>query len=108
MCLDLMFSTNWDDSVHVLKSLSTFNSTIRLETARIRRIKTHIPGLNGSNGTACSNSDKAEIYARSLRSQITLNPDVVNPRMVDIVASKIEEFLHTDHVNTLNSVSPLR
>lgn len=42
---------------------------------------------------AYASSDKAELIADSLRSQVTLNHDVVNPRMADIVNSNIEEFL---------------
>lgn len=51
---------------------------------------------------AYANSDKAEFIAHSFRNQCTLNHDVVNPRMVVIVNSKVEEFLHTNNENTLH------
>lgn len=73
-----------------------------MATTRIRSTKTHIPVFNGADRLAYSNFDKAELIAHSLISQLTLNQDVVNPRTVDTVRPKVEDFLHTDHGNTLN------
>lgn len=49
-----------------------------------------------------SNSDKAGLVADSFTSQFSLNRDVVNTRMLDIVNSEVEQFLSTPHDNTLN------
>lgn len=49
-----------------------------------------------------SNTDKADLIAESFRSQFTLKHDIVNPRMLDIVDTVVEQYINTNHNNTLN------
>lgn len=44
---------------------------------------------------AYSNIAKAEFIDESRRSQFTINHDVVNPRIPDVVNTKVEQFLNT-------------
>lgn len=55
---------------------------------------------------ACSNTNKTDLIADSLRSQFTFSEDVVNPSMVDIVNTEVEKYLNTSHDNILNPATP--
>lgn len=72
----------------------------RQRLASVRHDHTFRP-LITPNVTAYANSDKAELIADCLRNHFTLNRDFVNSRVVDIVNSKVEEFIHTNQKNTL-------
>lgn len=95
-----VFSTAlWSSYV---KTFSISDNKVLSAKGRIHWTKIHIPALNVSNDMTYSNTNKTEFIANSLRRNFTLNQDVVNLRIVDIITTKFEQFLNSNHDKTVN------
>lgn len=61
------------------ESLSSEDNTICKTASRIRRTRTHVLVINGPNGMAYINTEKAEAIAESLSSQFKPHSDLDKP-----------------------------
>ncbi|GFY50363.1 uncharacterized protein TNIN_299891 [Trichonephila inaurata madagascariensis] len=82
-----------------LASLDTEDGSLWGTARAFRKKATPISALKGSNSTALSDTNKTDLIAQSLESQLQLN-DIQNPHKDEIITNTVDAYLTTNANNT--------